>query len=64
MPDDYNKFRDGDHLDFEEKVADLDRQMNERKFRVAGSFGFELQRARLNLYGLCRECREAGPEAE
>jgi len=29
MPDDYNKFRDGDHLDFEEKVADLDRQMNE-----------------------------------
>ena len=29
MPDDKNKFRDGDHLDFEEKVADLDRQMNE-----------------------------------
>ena len=29
MPDDKNKFRDGDHLDFEEKVADLDRQMKE-----------------------------------
>ena len=29
MPDNNNKFRDGDHLDFEQKVADLDRQMNE-----------------------------------
>ncbi len=29
MLDGNNKFRDGDHLDFEEKVADLDRQMNE-----------------------------------
>jgi len=29
MPTNYNKLSDGDHLDFEEKVADLDRQMNE-----------------------------------
>ena len=29
MPDNKNKIGDGDYLDFEEKVADLDRQMNE-----------------------------------
>ena len=29
MPENRNNLRDGDHLDFEEKVADLDRQMNE-----------------------------------
>jgi len=29
MPYDNNKFGDGDYLDFEEKVADIDRQMNE-----------------------------------
>jgi acetyl-CoA carboxylase carboxyl transferase subunit alpha len=29
MPDFKSKFSDGDHLDFEERVADLDRQMNE-----------------------------------
>lgn len=29
MPDNDNRIGDGDHLDFEEKVADLDRQMNE-----------------------------------
>ena len=29
MPNNYNNLSDGDHLDFEDKVADLDRQMNE-----------------------------------
>jgi len=29
MLNNYNNLSDGDHLDFEEKVADLDRQMNE-----------------------------------
>ena len=29
MPNNYNKISDGDYLEFEEKVADLDRQMNE-----------------------------------
>jgi acetyl-CoA carboxylase carboxyl transferase subunit alpha len=29
MPDNNNSLSDGDHLDFEDKVADLDRQMNE-----------------------------------
>ncbi|MHC4174105.1 MAG: acetyl-CoA carboxylase carboxyltransferase subunit alpha, partial [Planctomycetota bacterium] len=29
MPDTNNNFSDGDHLEFEDKVADLDRQMNE-----------------------------------
>jgi acetyl-CoA carboxylase carboxyl transferase subunit alpha len=29
MPDNKNKIGDGDYLDFEEKAADLDRQMNE-----------------------------------
>jgi len=29
MPINNNKFSNGDHLDFEQKVADLDRQMNE-----------------------------------
>ena len=29
MPDNKNKISDGDYLDFEDKVADLDRQMNE-----------------------------------
>ncbi len=29
MPNNKNKIRDGDYLDFEQKVADLDRQMNE-----------------------------------
>ena len=29
MPDNKNKIGDGDHLEFEEKIADLDRQMNE-----------------------------------
>jgi acetyl-CoA carboxylase carboxyl transferase subunit alpha len=29
MPDNNNRIGDGDHLEFEDKVADLDRQMNE-----------------------------------
>jgi acetyl-CoA carboxylase carboxyl transferase subunit alpha len=29
MPNRANKINNGDHLDFEQKVADLDRQMNE-----------------------------------
>jgi len=29
MPDNKNKITEGDHLEFEQKVADLDRQMNE-----------------------------------
>ena len=29
MPDNHNKISDGDHLEFEQKVADLDCQMNE-----------------------------------
>jgi acetyl-CoA carboxylase carboxyl transferase subunit alpha len=40
MPDNRNKIGDGDHLEFEEKVADLDRQMNELR-RVSSIKGID-----------------------
>jgi acetyl-CoA carboxylase carboxyl transferase subunit alpha len=44
MPNNYNNIRDGDYLDFEEKVADLDRQMKElRKLSAAKGIDYSAE---------------------
>jgi acetyl-CoA carboxylase carboxyl transferase subunit alpha len=44
MPNNYNNIRDGDYLEFEEKVADLDRQMKElRKLSAAKGIDYSAE---------------------
>jgi acetyl-CoA carboxylase carboxyl transferase subunit alpha len=44
MPSNYNKISDGDYLEFEEKVADLDRQMKElRKLSAAKGIDYSAE---------------------